>query len=269
MILAPNKIIKKYNLTTNKSLGQNFLTNPELLDKIVKQCDTVADKNILEVGAGPCGLTSAILEQNPKKLVAVDMDERCIDIAKQEFNGVNNLIPILGDAIKIDEKELFNGEKFSIISNLPYNIGTVLLFKWLENYPQQVEQMVLLLQREVVDRITAKIGTKDYGRVSILCQYLCDVKQCFDIQSTAFTPPPKVTSAVVKLTMKKDIDFSIINKLSQLILRAFSQRRKTLYNNLKEFVAKTDDIFDKVGLDKNIRAEKLSVDDFVRLVKII
>jgi 16S rRNA (adenine1518-N6/adenine1519-N6)-dimethyltransferase len=269
MILAPNKIIKKYNLTTNKSLGQNFLTNPELLDKIVKQCDAVTGKNILEVGAGPCGLTSAILEQNPKKLIAIDMDGRCIDIAKQEFRGISNLVPILGDAIKIDEKELFNGEKFSIISNLPYNVGTVLLFKWLENHPQLVEQMVLLLQKEVVDRITAKIGVKDYGRVSILCQYLCDVKQCFDIQNTAFTPPPKVTSAVVKLTVKKDIDFSIINKLSQLILRAFSQRRKTLYNNLKEFVTNADDIFEKIRLDKNIRAEKLSAGDFVRLAEVI
>jgi 16S rRNA (adenine1518-N6/adenine1519-N6)-dimethyltransferase len=267
MVLHPQKIIKKYNLTTSKSLGQNFLTNPELLEKIVKQCDHVFDRNFLEIGIGPCGLTSAILEQKPKKLITVDVDDRCVNIAKQELVGFDNLSVILADAIKINEKELFNGEKFSIISNLPYNIGTVLLFKWLENYSENIEQMVLLLQKEVVDRIIAKKNTKEYGRISVLCQYLCEVNKCFDVQNTAFTPPPKVTSSVVKMTLKKNIDFSLIRVLSDIILKAFSKRRKTLYNNLRGFIKNVDEIFEKLNLNKNMRAEELSIGDFVELAR--
>jgi 16S rRNA (adenine1518-N6/adenine1519-N6)-dimethyltransferase len=266
--LIPERIIKKYNLTADKSLGQNFLTSVRLLDRIVEQCDIVTDKNILEVGTGHCGLTDSILKQNPRRLVTVDRDERCINIAKHEFFGINNLIPILGDATKINEGEIFGVEKFSIISNLPYNVGTVLLFKWLENHPHQVEQMVLLLQKEVVDRIVARPRTKDYGRVSVLCQYLCDVASCCDIQRTEFTPPPKVTSTVVKLTPKSDVDFSLVKKLSKLVLISFSQRRKTLYNNLKGYIGGVDGVFDKLGLSKNLRAEELSVKDFVKLAEI-
>jgi 16S rRNA (adenine1518-N6/adenine1519-N6)-dimethyltransferase len=271
LLLTPAEIIKKYNLGTNKSLGQNFLTNPELLDKIVGRCDAVNGKNILEIGTGPCGLTMAILKKNPKKLVTVDMDGRFIDIAKKEFSNYNNLLPLETNAMDIDENELFNGEKFSIISNLPYNVGTPLLFRWLDNYYNKIEQMVLLLQKEVVDRIIAPKNTKEYGKMSVLCQYLCLVEKCFDVQNTAFFPPPKVTSSVVKLTLKQNVDFSLIKPLSTLLFKSFSKRRKTLYNNLKGTFGENviNDFLDGIGMNKNCRAENLTVDDFVKLAMVM
>ena len=133
-MLTTQEIINKYNLFTKKSFGQNFLTNPELLSKIAKSCDFLSGHNVLEIGTGPCGLTTAILKENPKKLITVDADERCVEIARNELCPVyNNIEAIFADALNIDENKLFNNEKFSIIANLPYNIGTVLLFKWLNN----------------------------------------------------------------------------------------------------------------------------------------
>jgi 16S rRNA (adenine1518-N6/adenine1519-N6)-dimethyltransferase len=266
-MLTTKGIIKKYNLTANKLLGQNFLLNPDLLDKIVSQCDFVENENILEIGPGPGGLTRAILKKNPKKLIAVDIDEKYVEIIKTEFSTNTNLLPITADALKIDEGKLFENETFSIISNLPYNIGTVLLFKWIKNYPTKLKQMVFLLQKEVVDRITAKKGTKDYCKASILCQYVSDVKKCFEVRNVAFFPPPKVTSGVVKLTIKDGLDFSIIKHLSSVATTAFSQRRKTVFNNLKALGIKADEISDRLGFYKNMRAEDISVDDFVALTK--
>ncbi|MDR0571905.1 MAG: 16S rRNA (adenine(1518)-N(6)/adenine(1519)-N(6))-dimethyltransferase RsmA [Rickettsiales bacterium] len=266
-MLTTKQIIKKHNLVASKSLGQNFLLNPVLLDKIVAQCDFVENENILEIGTGPGGLTHSILKKNPKKLVTVDIDKKCIEAVKAEFSANMNLYPVLANAVEIDERNLFENEPFSIISNLPYNIGTVLLFKWIKNCLPQLKQMVFLLQKEVVERIIAKSGTRDYGKVSVLCQYIGSTRKCFDIQNTAFFPPPKITSSVVKLTVKHNQDFSIIEHLSSIVVTSFSQRRKTLFNNLKTLDIETSKIFEKLGFHQNIRPENLSVDDFVALTK--
>jgi 16S rRNA (adenine1518-N6/adenine1519-N6)-dimethyltransferase len=248
-----------------KSLGQNFLRNRSLLDKIVGQCDSLGGKNVLEIGTGMGDLTKAIIRQNPKKLVTVDVDERCVDMVKAELEGLNNLTIILGDALKIDEKKLFNGEKFSIVSNLPYNIGTVLLFKWLKHCSEYIEQMVLLLQKEVASRIVSPHGRKEYGKISVLCQYLCEIKKCFDISPESFSPPPKVMSTVIKLIPRRDVDPSIEKHLSAVVSLSFSQRRKTLVNNLKNIYGNAAMVLGTMGLEENVRAENLSVEDFVKL----
>ena len=267
-ILSTVQIIKKYALLAKKSFGQNFLTNPELLGKIVKCCDNVKGQNILEIGTGPCGLTTAILKAEPKKLISVDLDKRCVEIAENELlPHFDNLTVLNQDALKLDESKLFNGEKFSIISNLPYNIGTVLLCKWLENLENNnIHQMILLLQKELVDRIIAKNNTKQYGRLSIFSQYCCFVEKMFDIKPTAFIPQPNVISSVVKLTVKKNIDYSIVDKLTKLTQIIFSKRRKTIYNNLSH-IANIENILNNLQIDKNIRAENLTVKEFVLLSK--
>lgn len=265
-MLTTYEIIKKYNLLANKNLGQNFLTNSELLDKIVRCAGDLTNSEVLEVGTGPCGLTNAILRQKPKKLITVDLDERCIEIANTEIKPYyDNLFPILGDALHINENKLFSG-KFKIISNLPYNIGTNLLFKWLENYIEKIESITLLLQKEVVERIVAKQNTRDYGRISILSQYLCVVKKEFDVKPTAFIPQPKVTSSVVSLVPKQKININNIRKISELSKCLFAQKRKTILNNFKNSnYTNYKEVLKNLNINENLRAENLSINDFEKI----
>ena len=267
-MLTTTEIIKKYNLYTKKSFGQNFLTQKDLLAKIVNCAGNLENFEVLEIGCGPGGLTTSILENNPKKLVTVDADKRCIDIVKEEIQPFfNNLDVIYADALTLNENKIFSN-KYKIISNLPYNIGTTLLFKWLEN-TNNIENITLLLQKEVVDRIISKNNDKNYGRLSVMCQYLCDVKKCFDISPKAFLPPPKVTSSVVSLIPKNNIDPSIVKKLSELCKLLFNQRRKTIYNNLKLKYSEAAKILELCKIDKNARVEQLSVSDFISIINII
>lgn len=267
-MLTTAEIVKKYNLITKKSLGQNFLLHSDLVEKIAKCAGDLTNSEVLEVGTGPGGLTTAILKQQPQKLITLDMDERCIEIAHNEIKPYyDNLYPLLQDAIEFNENEYFK-DKFKIIANLPYNIGTTLLFKWLENSIDKINTITLLLQKEVVERIIAKPNTKAYGRVSILCQYLCSVKKEFDIQPTAFLPPPKVVSSVIHLVPKKNIDLTIIGKLSNLAKILFNQRRKTINNNLKNsHYSNINEVLNKLNISENLRAENLNVEQFVLLAK--
>lgn len=264
-MLSTSEIIKKYNLITKKSFGQNFLIHSDLIDKIVKSACISNDDEVLEVGTGPAGLTTAILRQNPKKLVSIDLDERCINIAKNEILPYyNNLCLLYDDALKIDESKIFD-KKFKIVANLPYNIGTTLIFKWLENYIEKISLINVLLQKEVVDRMIAKIGTKDYSRISVMCQYLCNVKRQFDISPKAFLPAPKVTSTVVTLTPKNNINSTIIPYLSQICRIAFNQKRKTIYNNLKNYYKNTSKVLEKCNISEKTRAEELTIEDFINI----
>lgn len=266
-MLTTSEIIKKYNLITKKSLGQNFLLHNELVDKIVECAGELNNFEVLEIGIGPAGLTTAILRQNPKKLVSLDLDERCVELAKDEIKPYfENFEPILADAIIINENQLFKNN-FKIIANLPYNIATKLLFKWLEQSVDKIDSMTLMFQKEVVDRIIASPSTKDYGRLSVMCQYLCDVKKQFDISPKAFLPPPKVVSSVVNLVPKKNIDLEIIAKLSFLAKTSFNQRRKTIYNNLKDIYKNTCEVLERFNISPTIRAENLTVSDFYNLAK--
>ena len=244
--------------------GQNFLVHSDLIDKIVKPANISSKDEILEIGTGPAGLTTAILRQNPKKLITVDLDERCIDIAKIEvLPYYKNLEILYGDALNINETTLFK-DKFKIVANLPYNIGTTLIFKWLENNIQNISLINVLLQKEVVDRITAKVGTKDYGRISVMCQYLCDVKKQFDISPKAFIPAPKVISSVLTMIPKNNIDIKIIPTLSKLCKIAFNQKRKTIYNNLKVY-PNISSILKECNILETKRAEELGVEDFLKI----
>lgn len=270
-MLTTVEIIKKYNLYTKKSFGQNFLINPELLTKIVNCAGNIENENVLEIGTGPAGLTTAILKKQPKKLITVDMDERCVNITNNEIKPFfPNLEAIYDDALKINENELFSGEKYNIIANLPYNIGTVLLFKWLESKDvKNIKSMTLLLQKEVVERIVSKNNSKNYGRLSVMCQYICDVKKYFDIAPSAFMPPPKVVSSVVGLTIKQDVNLDVIVKLSKLCQVLFNQRRKTVLNNLKKVCKNAVDVLSECGVAAGVRVEELGVEDLVKIVNVL
>lgn len=260
------EIIKKYNLITKKKFGQNFLTSENILDKIVAVAGNIENKNILEVGPGPGGLTTSILKQKPKKLISVEIDNDLFEILKVEFDKYNNFEVINEDALKIDESKYFDNN-INVIANLPYNVGTNLLLKWLNNI-QLFESFTLLLQKEVVERIVAKPCTKDYGRLSIITQALCDAKKMFDIKPESFIPPPKVMSSVVYIKPKQNIENINIKKLGIITQTLFSQRRKKIKNAinllLKQNIINSNSI---INIDLDKRAEELSIDEYINLSK--
>lgn len=244
-----------------KSLSQNFLTDVSILDRIVgvAAVNGLQDKNVLEIGVGEGALTAAILKQKPKKLLSVEIDNRYYGLVKDKFNGYSNFEIINADAIKIDESTFFN-DKISVIANLPYNVGTTLLLKWLKNI-ELFETFTLLLQKEVVERIIAKPCTKEYGRLSVLAQAFTYPHRCFDIKPACFTPPPKVMSSVVHLIAKPPvIDF---NKLSRITSALFNNRRKKIKPAIERLNLPTN-----LKIDINKRAEELSVDEFIEIAKL-
>lgn len=261
------EIIKKYNLSTKKKFGQNFLVDESLLDKIVSVAGDIKEKNILEIGSGPGGLTYSILKKQPKKLVSIEIDNNLYEILKNEFSKYNNFLIENKDALQINEKEYFDGN-INVIANLPYNVGTALLIKWLNNI-DIFDLFVLLLQREVVERIVAVPSTKNYGRLSVMVQALCNVKKEFDVKPSFFIPPPKVISSVVKIIPKKDNQNINIEKLSKITFSLFNQRRKKIKGAV-ELLIKSKVLNDKCLdiLDLNKRAEELSVKEFIELSKL-
>lgn len=265
-MLTTSEILKKYNFNTKKRLGQNFLLQPDLLTKIVSYAKINKNSEILEIGPGLGSLTTAILNKKPKKLISIETDKECVNILNKEIKPFfDNFDIINNDALFINEKQLFEN-KFKIIANLPYNIGTHLLLKWIKNYTNKIESLTLLLQKEVVERIIAKNNTKEYCGLSILCQYIYKVKKCFDISPNAFYPKPKVVSTVVNLELKDSIEISLLNNLIYITSILFKQRRKTIRNNIKNSKINPE-LLHKIGININSRAESLNIDDFIKIAK--
>jgi 16S rRNA (adenine1518-N6/adenine1519-N6)-dimethyltransferase len=260
---STSQLIKKYQLDAKKSLGQNFILDSNLTDKIARSAGDLQNFEVLEIGPGPGGLTRSILKNNPKKLTVIEQDQRVIPLLEEiKSYYPENLFIVNDDALKIDENKLITGKPFKIIANLPYNIGTVLLFKWLENY-QNISSMVLMLQKEVVERIVAKAGTKKFGRISVMVNFLCETEYLFDINPAAFTPPPKVTSSLVKITPRAkplmDVDIKILGQITQA---AFGQRRKMIRSSLKPLGVDIEVLLGKCKIDPTFRAEQLQLKDF-------
>ncbi len=263
------EVIKKHGLTANKALGQNFLLDTQLLSRIAAVPGDLENAQVFEVGPGPGGLTQALLQAGAN-VTAVERDERCLpalaDLA-DHFPG--QLQVINEDALKIDLSQLFD-TPFHIASNLPYNVGSALLIKWLSSsaWPPAWQSLTLMFQREVADRIVADAGSSAYGRLSILAQWRCDAKLAMSVHRSAFTPPPKVMSAIVHLTPKEQpegVDPQILEKLTQT---AFSQRRKMLRQSLKGLPGGLDALKD-TGIDGARRPETISVDEFVALARFL
>lgn len=265
---STSDLIRKYALDAKKSLGQNFILDKNFTDKIARAAGDLSDFAVLEVGAGPGSLTRSILDMGAKKLVAIEKDQRCLAALNELKDFYGDRFEIIeGDALAIDESKIFSETKFKIIANLPYNIGTALVFKWLKIAPQ-IASMHLMLQKEVVQRITAKVGDKHYGRLAVMINFLCHTKMVFLVNNSVFTPPPKVMSAIVEIIPRAkpltDVEFE---KLEKVVAAAFNQRRKMLRSSLKSVFKNPENILENVGIKPDLRAENLTIEQFCALAQ--
>ncbi|MEO9566619.1 16S rRNA (adenine(1518)-N(6)/adenine(1519)-N(6))-dimethyltransferase RsmA [Parasphingorhabdus sp.] len=260
-------VIRKHGLIASKSLGQNFLLDSQLLARIAAIPGDLDGESVFEVGPGPGGLTRALLQAGAV-VTAVERDERCLP-ALDELGDVfpNQLNVISDDAMKIDASELFR-QPFHIISNLPYNIGSALLVNWLSrgDWPPAWKSLTLMFQREVAERIVAREGSSTYGRLSILAQWRSEARLAMPVHRSAFTPPPKVMSAVVHLTPKAQPDGVIPSVLENLTQAAFSQRRKMLRQSLKGLRGGLEAL-EAVSIEGTRRPDTVSVAEFTALAR--
>ncbi len=259
-------VIARHGLGADKSLGQHFLLDLNLCARIVRAAGDVTQGTCIEVGPGPGGLTRALLEAGAK-VIAVEKDPRCIALLGELAAAAPGRLEVIhGDALKIDVATLGAGPR-RIVANLPYNVGTELLFKWLET-PTAFESMTLMFQREVALRIAAEPGSKTYGRVSIMSQWLCEVAIAFDINPRAFTPPPQVDSSVISLTPRKEpLAPANAATLERVTAAAFGQRRKMLRQSLKSLGGDPIALCEASGVDPTARAETLTVEQFCALAR--
>jgi 16S rRNA (adenine1518-N6/adenine1519-N6)-dimethyltransferase len=259
---------RNFGLTPIKKLGQNFIYDQSLCDKIVLKSGGLLGKEILEIGPGPGGLTRSILEQNPKRLIVIEKDERSINLLEDLKKYYKSLDILHKDAMKIKIRDLNLTSKIKIIANLPYNIGTKLLLNW-SNEIELIEDIIVMLQKEVVDRICAKTGTKEYGRLSVIMQILFNPEKQFDVSRESFYPMPKVTSSIVKLVPKLDIpNLDLINKLEKITQIAFSARRKQIGNSLSKSFKNIDIILENLSIKNTQRPEEISPQLYLNIAKL-
>ncbi|MFK3778593.1 16S rRNA (adenine(1518)-N(6)/adenine(1519)-N(6))-dimethyltransferase RsmA [Agrobacterium sp. NPDC089420] len=260
-------VIQRHGLDAKKSLGQNFLFDLNLTQKIARTAGPLEGVTVIEVGPGPGGLTRAILSLGAKKVIAVERDSRCLPaLAEIEAHYPGRLEVIEGDALKTDFEALIPaGEPVRIIANLPYNVGTQLLVNWLlpKEWPPFWLSMTLMFQKEVGQRIVAEEGDNHYGRLGVLSGWRTVAEMAFDVPPQAFSPPPKVTSTVVHLLPKERPLPCEVGKLEKVTEAAFGQRRKMLRQSVKSLGGET--LLAKAGIDPTRRAETLSVEEFVTL----
>ena len=264
------EVIAAHGLDARKALGQNFLLDLNLTQKIARTAGSLEGATVIEVGPGPGGLTRAILSLGAKKLIAIERDSRCLPaLAEIEAHYPGRLEVIEGDALKVDFAALAEktGGPVKIIANLPYNVGTQLLINWLlpPVWPPYWESLTLMFQREVGLRIVADEEDDHYGRLGVLSGWRTEARMAFDVPPQAFTPPPKVTSTVVHLTPRENPLTCDVKKLERVTEAAFGQRRKMLRQSLKPLGGEA--LLAKAGIDPTRRAETVSVAEWVALAR--
>ncbi len=262
------EVIEAHGLGAKKALGQNFLFDLNLTRRIARAAGPFENRTVVEIGPGPGGLTRALLTEGAKKVIAIERDARALPaLAEIAAHYPGRLQVIEGDALEIDWNKLVDGPA-QIVANLPYNIATPLLIGWLTDgpWPPWYSSLTLMFQKEVAQRIAAKPDEEAYGRLSIICQWRCEAKKLFDVNRSAFTPPPKVTSSIVQLVPREICDPACeVSKLERVTAAGFGQRRKMLRQSLKSIFAEPEVVLARLGLDATARAETLSVADFARL----
>ncbi len=257
--------IAAHGLDAKKRFGQHFLLDLNLTRRIARAATPLGDGTVIEIGPGPGGLTRALLLEGAGHVVAIEVDARAFGpLLELQAAAGGRLDLVEADALKVEPRELGAAPR-RIVANLPYNISTALLVRWL-HAANDIADMVLMFQKEVVDRLVAVPRTKDYGRLSVLAQHVCEVRRLFDVAPTAFVPPPKVTSAVARLTPRPPAArLADLGPLERVTAAAFGQRRKMLRGSLAGVFADPVGILERLGLQPTARAEELSVADFVRL----
>ncbi|WP_374468601.1 16S rRNA (adenine(1518)-N(6)/adenine(1519)-N(6))-dimethyltransferase RsmA [Phenylobacterium sp.] len=255
------EVLAEHGLMAKKSFGQHFLLDLNITRKIARLAQVGDGDTVIEVGPGPGGLTRALLETGARVIV-VEKDERFRPLLDELAALAPNLTLVLGDALAVDEKALAGGPAH-LVSNLPYNVGTPLLIKWLTG-PWTPASLTLMFQKEVADRIVARPDSSAYGRLAVIAQATCQAQLVMDVPARAFTPPPKVDSAVVRLTPRADRPAPPrLDALQKLTAAAFGQRRKMLRASLKALGG--EELILAAGLDPQVRAEVVDVDGFLRL----
>ena len=264
------EIIKEYQLSTKKSLGQNFLLDLNLTNKIARMAGDLTGYTVLEIGPGPGGLTRALLNSGAKKVLAIEKDERLIPALNQIKDHFDNRLEVrYADALNENIESYLNGP-VKVVANLPYNIGTELLIRWLTpiNWPPYWDSLTLMFQKEVAKRIVATPGSKAYGRLALLVQWRCNAKIVMEVSPQAFTPPPKVTSAVVHIERLEKPRYEADAKvLERVVAAAFNQRRKMLRVCLKTFSRDIENILLSVDIKPTQRAEEIGLEKFCALAR--
>jgi 16S rRNA (adenine1518-N6/adenine1519-N6)-dimethyltransferase len=262
------EVIRRHGLSAKKSLGQNFLLDLNLTGRIARAAGPLEGVTVVEIGPGPGGLTRALLALGARRVVAIERDPRCI-AALAEIAGhyPDRLVVVAGDALEIDPRPQLGPGPARIVANLPYNISTALLVRWLglEPWPPWYDCLVLMFQREVAERIVAAPGSKTYGRLGVLAQWRCETKILFDVNPSAFVPPPKVTSSVVRLVPRAAplaCDRSVLERVTEA---AFGQRRKMLRQSLRSLGVDAAGLLARAGIEPTRRAEEIPVAGFVAL----
>jgi 16S rRNA (adenine1518-N6/adenine1519-N6)-dimethyltransferase len=260
------EVIATYDLAAKKSLGQNFLLDLNLTRKIARAAGASEGGVFYEVGPGPGGLTRALLSEGAEKIIAVERDQRCLPaLAEIAAAYPGKLEVINADALTLDERALLPGGA-RIAANLPYNVGTALLIKWLtgESWPSFWSSLTLMFQREVAERIVAKPDTEHYGRLSVLAAWRTKAKILFDVNRSAFVPPPSVTSSIVRLEpLPEPAAAADLKNLERVTAAAFGQRRKMLRHSLKPLGGEA--LLEKAGIDPTARPEQLDIAQFAAL----
>jgi 16S rRNA (adenine1518-N6/adenine1519-N6)-dimethyltransferase len=260
-------VIARHGLAPRKALGQNFLLDLNLTAKIARAGGTLDGATVIEVGPGPGGLTRALLHEGAARVVAIERDERCLGALEEiAAHYPGRLQIVAGDALKADFASLADGaDDVRIVANLPYNVGTELLLRWLTvpQWPPFWRSMTLMFQKEVAQRIVAAPGSEAYGRLGVLAGWRCRSRIVFDVPAQAFTPPPKVTSSVVHMLPQEAPMEADLKRLERVTQAAFGQRRKMLRQSLKPLGGEA--LLAAAGIDPTRRAETLSVEEFVKL----
>lgn len=262
------EVIANYQLAARKSLGQNFLLDLNLTGKIARAAGDLTTHDVLEIGPGPGGLTRALLANNARHIVAIERDNRCIPALEEIARAYPGRLTILeGDAKEIDPLPYLSGP-IRVVANLPYNIGTELFVRWMtpETWPPFWDSLTLMFQKEVAQRIVAQVGDKAYGRLALLSQWRSDPRIAMTLPASAFTPPPKVNSAVIHATARPEPRFAAdAQRLQVVVAAAFNQRRKMLRSALKPISQDTENWLEGAGIDPTRRAETLTLEEFCRL----
>lgn len=267
-------VIAAHDLRAEKKFGQNFLLDQNITDKIARLAGDLTDAHVIEVGPGPGGLTRSLLRAGAKRVTAIEFDPRAVEALASLRDAVGERLQLIqGDALEHDLMALIPQGPRAIVANLPYNVATPLLVGWLSQIADYggisaagaYLSMTLMFQKEVADRIVAQPGDKAYGRLAVLCQWLCRAGQVYVLPPSAFTPPPKVQSAIVhfipKILEGDQPDFKAVEAVTAA---AFGQRRKMIRSSLKTYMG----AIGSLGLDPTARAEELSVADYIALAKI-
>jgi len=265
-------VIAEHDLQAQKSLGQNFLLDLNLTSKIARQAGDLSQFDVLEIGPGPGGLTRGLLAEGARHVVVIEKDLRCIAAVRDIQNAYPERLTILeGDALRINPVDHLEAPT-KVVANLPYNVGTELLIRWLtpKHWPPFWDSMTLMFQREVAERIVAPAASKAYGRLALLTQWRAEAKIVMNLPPSVFAPPPKVSSAVVHLQALKTPRFDANAKtLEKTVAKAFNQRRKMLRSSLKGIAPDLEDKLQAAGIAPTQRAEQVSLEKFCALSRLL